>query len=100
MPKLIQMYIRHSLIGFGISAVFVGMLLYFNVLNLWGMLLHDKSAGLVVFILWFFHGALFASVQFGYAVMNLAEKPEKPGGGGGLRSHVLVPVKATARIKR
>ena len=35
MPELIKLYIRHSLIGFGISAIFVGLLLYFNVMNLW-----------------------------------------------------------------
>jgi len=35
MPKLISLYIRQVAIGFAISAAFVGMLLYFNVANLW-----------------------------------------------------------------
>lgn len=99
MPELIKMYIRHSLIGFGISAAFVAMLLAFNVMNLWTLISHDSSAVLVVFILWFFHGALFASVQFGYAVMSLAEKTNTSGGGG-LRQYVLAPVKAEARINK
>ena len=94
------MYIRHSLIGFAISAVFVAMLLYFNVMNLWTLISHDQSAVLAVFILWFFNGAVFASVQFAYAIMMMAEKPEKPGGGGGLRSFVLAPVPSRSRTQR
>lgn len=99
MPELIKLYIRHSFIGFGISAIFVGLLLYLNVMNLWTMISHDKSAILVVFILWFFNGTVFASVQFAYAVMGLAEKTNRSGGGG-LRSYVLAPVKSGARINR
>jgi len=99
MPELIKLYIRHSLIGFGISAIFVAILLYFNVMNLWTLISHDDSAVLAVFILWFFNGAVFASVQFAYAVMSLAEKSDNSGGGG-LRSYVLAPVKSGARINR
>lgn len=99
MPKLIQLYIRHSLIGFGIAAVFVALLLWFDVAGLWALISHDKAALLAVFILWFFNGALFAAVQFGYAVMNLAERPEN-GGGGGLRVAVRVPARRGARINR
>lgn len=98
MPDLIKMYIRHSLIGFGIAAVFVAMLLFFDVANLWTMISHDPSGVLVVFILWFFNGLLFASVQFGYAVMALAEKPQRPG--GGLRQMHLVPARVVARKTR
>ena len=99
MPELIKLYIRHSLIGFGISAIFVAILLYFNVMNLWTLISRDESAVLAVFILWFFNGAVFASVQFAYAVMSLAEKSDGSGGGG-LRSYVLAPVKSGARINR
>ena len=56
---------------------------------------------LAIFILWFFNGAVFASVQFAYAVMSLAEKPNRSGGGGGgLRSYVFAPVRAGERINR
>ncbi|WP_050930237.1 hypothetical protein [Aestuariivita boseongensis] len=99
MPELIKLYIRHSIIGFGISAIFVGILLYFNVMNLWTVISHDSSALLAVFILWFFNGTVFASVQFAYAVMSLAEKPSSSGGGG-LRSFILAPVKSGVRINR
>ena len=96
MPKLIQLYIRHSLIGFGIAAVFVALLLWFDISGLRGLISQDKAALLAVFILWFFNGALFAAVQFGYAVMSLAERPEG-GGGGGLRAPVRLPARASLR---
>jgi len=99
MPELIKLYIRHSLIGFGISAIFVAMLLYFNIMNLWTLISHDQSAVLAVFILWFFNGAVFASVQFAYAVMSLAEKPDRSGGGG-LRSYVFAPARSQSRVNR
>ena len=33
MPDLIKLYICNVAIGFGIAALFVGMLLWFNVMN-------------------------------------------------------------------
>ena len=96
MPDLIKLYIRHSLIGFAIAGVFVAVLLYLNVMNLWTLVSNDQSAILVVFILWFFNGVVFASVQFAYAVMNLAEKPDRSGGKG-VTTFVLAPQKALAR---
>lgn len=81
MPELVKMYIRHVAIGFGIAAVFVGLLLWFNVVNLAELVATSDGGYLAVFLLWFFNGLVFAGVQFGIAVMNLAEKPEKPSGG-------------------
>jgi len=69
MPDLIKMYIRHSVIGFVLSAVFVAMLLYFNVVNLWHLVTHTDVGFLAVFLLWLFNGIVFAGVQFGIAIM-------------------------------
>ena len=82
MPELIKLYIRHSAIGFGVAALFVGLLLWFNVMNLRYLIAQDDAALLALFVLWFFNGVVFASVQFAYAVMRLAEKSEPPRQGG------------------
>jgi apolipoprotein N-acyltransferase len=81
MPKLVKLYIRNVLIGFGVAAAFVAMLLWFNVMNLWGLVTHSESGILAVFLLWFMHGIVFAGVQFAWAVMSLAEKKDNRRGG-------------------
>ncbi len=78
MPKLVKLYIRNVVIGFAIAAAFVGMLLWFNVMNIWHLVTHSDAGILAVFLLWFLHGIVFAGVQFAWAVMSLAE----PAGGG------------------
>ncbi len=105
MPELVKMYIRHVAIGFAISAVFVAGLLYFNVVNLAELIMSSRGGYLALFLLWFFNGLVFAGVQFGIAVMNMAEKPEDPKGGAPSRLPMAdafssVPVKIAPPAKR
>lgn len=100
MPKIIRFYIRHVLIGFAIAAVFVGMLLWFNVANLTNLIFTSDIWAVALFMLWFFNGIVFAGVQFGIAVMAMAEKPEDDGHNGNLGVHAEpVPVPAPAPRK-
>ena len=69
MPDLIKLYIRQTAIGFALSAVFVALLLYFNVVNLWHLVTHTDVGVLAVFLLWLFNGIVFAGVQFGITIM-------------------------------
>lgn len=100
MPKLIRMYIVNVAIGFAIAAVFVGMLLWFNIANLWHLVSHSDKGILAVVLLWVSHGIIFAGVQFGIAVMRLKDDDDDDGPGGGLGQHVMqrdhmpIPVRA------
>jgi hypothetical protein len=100
MPDLVRLYIRHTIIGFVIAAVFVALLLWFNVVNLWHLVTHTDGGFLAVFLLFMFNGIVFSGVQFGIAVMSMAEKEEKTPRGG-LREPVLdavpVPVRTDER---
>lgn len=91
MPKLIQLYIRNVVLGFAIAAAFVGMLLWFNVMNLWHLVSTSDAGLLAVFVLWFMHGIVFAGVQFGWAVMALADKDSGPRGGTPV-AHEFLPI--------
>ena len=51
MPKLVSMYIRHVLIGFGLAGVFVGLLLWMNVGNLWHLVTHSDVGIMAVAML-------------------------------------------------
>ena len=73
MPKLIRLYITHCAIGFAIAALFVAMLLWFDIAGLGGLVANSHSAWLVILMLWVSNGVVFAGVQFGIAVMRMAE---------------------------
>lgn len=101
MPKLIRFYIRHCTIGFAAAGVFVGMLLWFDIANLWHLISTSDRGWLALLILWLFNGVVFAGVQFGIAVMGLKDDDDDDGPGGGLRQHSLrhehstIPVRAS-----
>jgi len=78
MPKLIRLYITQVAWGFVISAVFVGVLLAFNVGNLRNLITGSDIGLIALLMIWFMNGIVFAGVQFGYKIMSMAEKPQGP----------------------
>lgn len=99
MPELVRMYIRHTLIGFGAAAVFVALLFWFNVANLWYLVTHADGGLLAAFLLVMFNGIVFSGVQFGIAVMRMAEDDE-PRGGRRAPEYASVPVPVRADGRR
>ncbi|WP_417243054.1 hypothetical protein [Celeribacter sp.] len=103
MPKLIKLYITQAVIGFAISAVFVGALLYFNVANLWHLVTHSDVGILAVVILWVSNGIVFAGVQFAITIMGMAGKNDDDDTGGKrddlpvLAAPMPIPVKVSER---
>lgn len=81
MPALVRMYIRHVLIGFAVAAVFVAGLLWFNIGNLWHLVSTSPVGWMAVAMLFFANAIVFSGVQFAIAVMQMAEKEGRPGGG-------------------
>jgi hypothetical protein len=86
MPKLIRLYIINVAIGFAIAAAFVGMLLWFDVANLWHLVTHNDKGLIAVAILWISNGIIFAGVQFGIAIMRMKDDDDDDSHGG-LRQH-------------
>ena len=98
MPKLVKLYIRHTLIGFAIAAAFVAMLFWFNVANLWHLVTHTDDGLLAAFLLFMFNGIVFSGVQFGIAIMRMAEPERDQTPRGGLPQHAAIPVPVDERI--
>lgn len=92
MPKLVRLYIVSGVIGFGVAAVFVSLLLAFDVAGLRHLILASDAGALALAMLVFVHGIVFAGVPFGIAVMRLAQ-PAHRGPRGPLRA-IRVPVAA------
>jgi hypothetical protein len=79
-PLLVRLYIRQCLIGFGLAAVFVGLLLGFDVARLRSLILATQGGWIALVLLVFFNGVVFAGVQFAITIMRMGE-PRRPGGG-------------------
>ncbi|WP_113910564.1 hypothetical protein [Roseovarius dicentrarchi] len=103
MPKLIRLYITHVIIGFAIAGAFVGMLLWFDIANLWHLVSNSDKGWLAVLVLWLANGVVFAGVQFGIAVMNMKDDDDEPRGGHKQRvsrNHgQMVPVRVAAQAR-
>ncbi len=96
-PDLIRLYIKSCLIGFGLSAVFVALLLGFDVMGLGGLILRSDVGMLAVFLMWMFNGIVFAGVQFGIAIMGMADDDDDDEGGHRGAVYLAEPVRIPAR---
>ncbi len=99
MPELVKLYIRNVAIGFGIAAVFVALLLWFNVANLQHLIFNTQGGWLALFLLVMFNGIVFAGVQFAIAVMSMAEDGSPSGGKPEAARPVLSWFKAVEPVK-
>jgi hypothetical protein len=98
MPRLIKLYIVNVAIGFALSAVFLGLMVGFDVMGLRHLILETPSGWIAGAMMFVANGLVFAGVQFAIAVMALAEGPKGPR--GGLRQHAaLVPIKVEVRAQ-
>lgn len=97
LPKLVKLYIRQVAIGFALSAVFVGLLIGFNVANLRGLMLSTQGGFVAAFMLFFFNGLVFAGVQFAITIMRMADKDDQ-GPKGGHRQRVDYSQPARIRV--
>jgi hypothetical protein len=99
MPKLVRLYIVSVAIGFALSGLFLAVLLALDVAGLRGLILGSSSGWLAGVMIFVFSGSIFAGVQFGIAVMGMADKDDTPR--GGLRQHLVpAPVKVGAAVRR
>ncbi len=72
-PNLIKLYIKSCAIGFVLSAIFVGLLLGFDVMGLGGLVMRSDIGIIAAIMMWVFNGIVFAGVQFGIAIMGMAD---------------------------
>ncbi|MEG3638228.1 hypothetical protein [Magnetococcus sp. PR-3] len=75
--KLANFLLRHTLIGFALSATTVAAMIYWNFNQMGTLILGSSSPILIIAVLTFFMGLTLASAQMGMAVMLLAEPEDK-----------------------
>lgn len=96
MPKLIRFYIINCIIGFTLSAIFVTAIMWFNVANLWHLVSGSDIGLMAIVVFWVLNGIVFAGVQFGVAVMLMADRDDND---DGPRRGMLIPVRVPATAK-
>ena len=90
MPKLVRLYIVNVLIGFSISALFLGLVLALDLAHLRHLVL-ETSGGRIAGLQFFLsNGIVFAGEQFAIAAISLAE-----GQGRGPRAGLRVLARLT-----
>jgi hypothetical protein len=104
MPKLIRLYITQAAIGFGLAGVFVAMLLWFNIANLWHLVTHSDMGFLAVLVLWVSNGVVFGGVQFAISVMRMKDDDDDEPRGGPRRpirvdTSRMIPVRVAAKSR-
>ncbi|MCF2904530.1 hypothetical protein L0666_05990 [Octadecabacter sp. CECT 8868] len=93
MPELIKLYIKSCLIGFLASAVFVGLLIGFDVKGLRGLIMGSDIGIVAVMMIWIFNGIVFAGVQFAFAIMSMADDDDdEPRGGRPVKVFLAEPI--------
>lgn len=102
MPHIAHLYIRQVLIGFALSAVFVGLLFWFNVANLWHLVSTSDIGWIAALMLFMFNGIVFAGVQFAIAIMRMADDDDDDDRGGRrdaimVEDYVPIPVPVSER---
>ena len=94
MPRLIKLYIVNVAIGFGLAALFVGLLLALDLAGLRHLVLQTEMGWLAGLMLFVSTGIVFAGVQFGIAVMRMEGKDDEPKGGRRDAVPVVVPARS------
>lgn len=81
MPRLIRLYLSSIAIGAALGVLFTIALLALDIAGLRHLLLGSPAGLIGLFLLTFFHAALFSGVQFGVSVMlmNLPGTPPTRG---------------------
>lgn len=97
LPKLVKVYFLQIAIGFGLSAVFVALLLGFNVANLRTLMLSTSGGFIAAGLLFFFNGLVFAGVQFAITIMRMGT-PEDKGPRGGRRAPKATTTPARVQV--
>jgi hypothetical protein len=98
MPALVRLYIRNVLTGFGLSAAFVGALLWLNVANLWHLISTSPQGWIAALMLFVFNGVVFAGVQFAIVIMRMEDRGGNGGRGRQVPVATNIPVLAEVRV--
>lgn len=75
-----RLYICNSLIGFGLSAIFTGLVLWLDVAGIGHLVQTVHGGWLAALVFFVLNGIVYAGVQTGIVVMSMDYGEDPPGG--------------------
>ncbi|WP_298842598.1 hypothetical protein [uncultured Roseobacter sp.] len=72
MPRVVRLYLFSALTGFAAAGVFVALVLWFNIGNLWHLVSGSDMAFMAVAVFWILNGIVFSGVQFAWGITAAA----------------------------
>lgn len=99
MPKHILFLLKHAAIGALAALVFVGLLFWLNVANLWHLVTQTSGGWIAAAVMCVLFVVTFASVQMGRAIMGLGVDEGSAGGGSGtpITKHEAIAIPVTTQ---
>lgn len=82
LPRIVRLYIFHCLVGFAISAVFTGAVLYLNIANIGHLVFAVEGGWLAAVVFFVLNGIVFSGVQAAIVIMSLGDDDDDDQGGG------------------
>jgi hypothetical protein len=98
-PDLMVLFLRHCAVGFAGAALFVSVLLTYDVARIGSLVAGSDQGQLAVFLLWVLHGTVFGSVQFAISLMLAARDDDDDDDFRGGRM-IPIPVRVRAGGRR
>ncbi len=74
MPQLARFLLRHAIVGFGAAIAAVAAIMALDLGGLRTLMFNSDAPFLALFILTFFMGLTFGSVQMGIAIMSETDR--------------------------
>ena len=71
LPRVVRLYILHCAIGFGLSAVFTGLILWADVAGVGHLVRSVEGGWLAAAVFFVLNGIVFAGVQFSIVLMSM-----------------------------
>jgi len=72
-PHLMRIFFVSWAIGFGLSALFFALMIWFNLMNVGHLILHADGGYIMGIVFWVLSATLFGGVQFSLVIMGYAE---------------------------
>lgn len=72
-PHLMRMFFVSWGIGFVLSALFLALMIWFNLMNVGFLILNTDGGYTMALVFWVFTATLFGAVQFSLVIMGYAE---------------------------